>query len=80
MSTAPISMNPTAQQTQAVNPRKQITTKANEAANVAPRQPATDKVTISKQAILMNSKTYSPAEESQESAADKAYEKKLGQR
>ena len=39
-----------------------------------------DTVTISKQAILMNSPNYSPAEEAQESSADKAAEKIKGQR
>lgn len=54
---------------------------ANAVAPKAPEKPKTDTVTISKQAaVLQNSPGYSPAEEAQESAADKAAEKTKGQR
>lgn len=80
MSTTPISMNTTIPNAQAVNPQTQIAAQKSETPKVALQKPATDKVTISKQAVLMNSKTYSPAEEAQESPADKAFEKTMGQR
>jgi hypothetical protein len=51
----------------------------SQAAEAAPPAKAVT-VTISKQAVIMNSPGYSPVEEAQESAAVKAVEKQKGQR
>ena len=50
------------------------------AGKTAPATPKNDTVSISKQAVLMNSPNYSAAEEATESPAEKAIEKLKGQR
>ncbi len=77
---SPISTNTTIHHIQSAVPPKQVIPTASEAPKAELQKTKGDVVTISNQAILMNSKTYSPAEELQESVSDKAYEKKLGQR
>lgn len=76
MTIAPISNNTAVSNTYNVKPQNQATAVTPK----APEKPATDNVTISKQAVLLNSKDYSPVEEAQESGADKAFEKTKGQR
>jgi hypothetical protein len=78
MSISPISSDP--QSTHQIAQVAPVNNQASETAKTDSHKPKTDSVTISKQAILMRSRDYSPSEEASESAADKAFEKMQGQK
>jgi hypothetical protein len=79
MATTPISPNSLTipQQTHATLTANNQTSKTTEPVL---QRPKSDSISISKQAILMNSPNYSPAEEAAESSAEKSVEKMKGQR
>ena len=76
MNIQPITQNTAATYANPVAPSSQVTP----AKTAASSGLKTDTVTLSKQAVLMNSPGYSPVEEASESSADRAAEKVKGQR
>ena len=79
MTLQPVATQTTAA-TQAQQAKPEPTTAEAPAAKTAAGKAQADRVTISKQATLMNSPGYSAAEEATESPAAKAAEKSKGQR
>lgn len=82
MTIQPVAAQTTAATTQAQQPKPETTTEATATtakATTAAKAQA-DSVTLSKQAMLMNSPGYSASEEATESPAAKAAEKSKGQR